>query len=1256
MDFDLVSLLGFLPYSSHYHYESMKALTTNKQLFAIAEQVDGIHTAATFAGLTTCPELQSNHYRLEAIVHGFLALSSGKKRPTSDEIIKAFSSFEGTPVAIAEDPAEDVFVSLVSNSQGNFCTFEGLWENSAFFLQRFLDVLDSMPDSTWFGQLKHRVLALLKLSNELFSRCNLEKYSIGSQIPVDNIPNELLADISSLSNRVRFTEQEFTRLGIDSRDLVPFTCDLVNRDQLVQQGPCVTLLEKQPLVVSQGNCYIMLPSAISAAIRIFIVEEVAKHNMTPQLEKQLANSYTKHFHSIPLLGNLSRPPLYFTRSMTSNLFISSLVVHIDKGRSLHLIFLLDDFDNKEVGWLLGHSPNIKDVSDEITKIIKDANDFAKRKDDFKDGITLIVPCGWGRSFGFSIPEMGLENWKIEVLSAPDLTSMSLSTGFTALSLWRLLYARDKLSAAGGILYNVNGLLNLYGWSKELRHHLVPHEEIPSEDQARRFFIWVNQNSLLHVRQKAYQAWDFHVRVSPEGVPVRICRFHPSCYFEEDSLIPLYVSKDDLEQQQKLRAVYIGTGLELWCNITAPDNSDRSVVYHLFEAVIAWMHKLVSTFEIALTEIAREKLAWHLIFTSVEATEQSYVYPNYDKLKTLVKTSFDGSVTITTEFHVGFMKGFACETNIAERCMLWAFVKGVFAAYKKEKTEGEIESILDTIIPNEHAKSFHILSATTFLDYVAESLPKPITIEKSDDASLRIGLGWRARSRGEGSHILGTDNCTRYLGNVVDCVWEDVKELLALLNRKHLVERLIQNIEAARVEESRWNRTIRACLAQHNNKDDVLKAATEKRYSLHGAILGSRIAIEMALCECPLEEGMIPGEIEIARIIAYTSLIHYLGGWSDAIKFEAMHAEIKISHFGEVMIDPSFEKEVLYRFGNEMHKRFLESEAKEYSKLFLKHEASGRVEHLFESEFNASWLGEFGFSIDDCRAYIDYLEDLATERQTCVMKLRYSELLKYNDDTFNVSRAAVKAIIESLRLWPRSRWSIAPEGFSDRDWQPWKFRRRLSVASRPLIQLDNATDPTFLVAPGLIREGLVYVGRYSYDAIFDEKYFKSHRMQKWIGCKRNVAGHEFNNKVAEELRELKWEAKSNIKLTEALNKKLDKNYGDIDVLAWNKDSRRTLVIECKDLSLAKTHGEIARQLQEFRGRDNKKGQPDRLKKHLTRIKVLQSNIDAFAKYIGFKKTPNIETHLVFRNLVPIAFSTDDVFNDVQITPYDSLQSI
>ena len=922
---------------------------------------------------------------------------------------------------------------------------------------------------------------------------------------------------------------------------------------------------------------------------------------------------------------------------------------------MHLLFLADNFVGAEEGWLLGHNANMMELADEIGKSIRSARDFAAKNDNFKDGMSLIVHCGWGRSSGFAIPNEELKSWRIETLSAPDLTTLSLSPGFSTLALWRLLYARDRLVEAGGVLYNINGLLNLYGWSRELKHHLVPHESVPAEDHINPFLICVNQNSLLQIRQEAYQAWNFHVRLSPDGKPVRVCRRSLSHYFKEDSLIPLYISSDDIAQG-RLKAVYAGTERDWWCSVSAPEESDRAVLYHLFEAATAWMHRLVPALEAVSPKTSRRALALNLHFASVELPERPPPIANYEELKALIEISPDGQQTINITIRADFMKGFACETNIAERCIVWAMIKGGLLVSEQRMTEGEIEHILDSIIPDEHAKSFHILRATTFRDYVAESLPKVVTIEKADDACLRIGLGWLGRSRDEGPHIVGVDSCTKYIANLLDQLWGDIKKLLAELDREKTVEKLILNIEAARSEESQWNRTIKACLAQHVDKDDVLRAATIKKYSLNAAMIGSRIGIEMALCECPLNAGANPGEIEIGRLLAYASLMHHLGGWSDAIKYEAMPAEIRISHFGEVMTDQSFEHTVLYGFGNELHRRMLQSEAEKYADLFEDPKCVGRVQHLFKPEFNDAWVDEFGFTIDECRAYIDYLEDSAIKQHSPVMRLRSRDLEGYADGAIEISPPAVKAMVDAIRLWPRHSWPSTPAGFSNRDWQPWKFRRRLSVVERPLIQLDNTDDPTFLVAPGLIREGFVYVLRCCYEAAYEEKRFKSRKMQRWIGMRRNEAGHDFNKKVAERLGEIGWTARPNLKLTEVLNARLDRDYGDIDVLAWNDTIGRVLVIECKDLGSAKTLGEIARQLQEFRGRDNNKGRPDRLKRHLSRVELLRYRKDAVAKYVGCNQVPSIEAHLVFKNLVPVAFSTDDIFDKVTITDYESLGSV
>ncbi|MFX6435443.1 hypothetical protein ABTG69_19865, partial [Acinetobacter baumannii] len=73
-----------------------------------------------------------------------------------------------------------------------------------------------------------------------------------------------------------------------------------------------------------------------------------------------------------------------------------------------------------------------------------------------------------------------ENWRLEFISAPDLVTLSWLEDFTALSLWRLMDSRERLSQLGVMLQNINGLLNIVGWARSLGGHLVPHGDMPDD--------------------------------------------------------------------------------------------------------------------------------------------------------------------------------------------------------------------------------------------------------------------------------------------------------------------------------------------------------------------------------------------------------------------------------------------------------------------------------------------------------------------------------------------------------------------------------------------------------------------------------------------------------------------------------------------------------------------------------------------------------------------------------------------------------
>jgi hypothetical protein len=147
-----------------------------------------------------------------------------------------------------------------------------------------------------------------------------------------------------------------------------------------------------------------------------------------------------------------------------------------------------------------------------------------------------------------------------------------------------------------------------------------------------------------------------------------------------------------------------------------------------------------------------------------------------------------------------------------------------------------------------------------------------------------------------------------------------------------------------------------------------------------------------------------------------------------------------------------------------------------------------------------------------------------------------------------------AIVQALLLKSRPRWRDTPAGYDDKDRQPWRFRRRLSVLRKPLIQIDEGADPIILIAPGLLRSGLVYVLGGLLRSEFPEWQLKP-LMRSWAGAASDRRGKEFNAEVAKRLGELGWHVERELAVTKFLGKGFDRNYGDVDVLAWRPDAGR-----------------------------------------------------------------------------------------------------
>ncbi len=284
-----------------------------------------------------------------------------------------------------------------------------------------------------------------------------------------------------------------------------------------------------------------------------------------------------------------------------------------------------------------------------------------------------------------------------------------------------------------------------------------------------------------------------------------------------------------------------------------------------------------------------------------------------------------------------------------------------------------------------------------------------------------------------------------------------------------------------------------------------------------------------------------------------------------------------------------------------------------------------------------------FSIDEARNIIGALEDKGIADHTAIFTIKQSEYLSLVCSD-QVSGNAARRFLDQFSLAARPRWNMPPIGFNAKDIYPWRFGRRLSFVTRPILKVDDSDDPLLIIAPASLRNGFAYVFDGAYNGRLEQAFFHSKEMRNtWWG--KASEGHTFNAEVAKELSEKGWQVRENVGMPELLNRKIEQDYGDVDVLAWRTDREEVLVVECKDLSLARNYSEIAALLSDYQGAESE-GEPDKLRRHLNRVEFLQDNCDQLQHFTGVQG-PRIVSCLVFSGVVPMQYAKIDALANTHV---------
>ena len=1158
--------------------------------------------AQSLAGLLIRPENHTATARIETLIHLAALACRGEHVPARRQVRQWLNvSVFKDPITELEGPVEDVFVSNVVTWFGNARLFEGRWQNNSDYVQVCIGAFHRIPERSWVAETLRHVKAMLGLSEAVAKRAEVARYMRTESRPREEIAVNV-STFRGASDHVSFNHEELVASGIDPADLDPFVFQMEHAGLLMGQSIGHTTLERRPLVRFRGRTIVVLPTAIGAAVRRFVIERARAAGDLGMFQSMC---HQTQFSEVFLLGRAAWEIEYIKalkhdRDDDLREFIGTF----DGGGYVHLVFVPDDFEKVAHEGIV----SIHRIKGMVQDRIRDRAACLAAEPDFRRGLTVLVHGGIGREFSPLWGELPC-GWHQLCLSAPDFMLLGNESEFTALRAWKLLQQVDDLEAKGVVFPNLRGFLNLAAFAYYGDFELVPVNFTLAP-------IYLHNDSILPLRHRVRVALDRHAVIAPDGESwVNVQRETTGSFLGETQGRPVFISLEHMAQHELLACVETAAR-PWWIRCIEPPESGwhHSIVFNILEMVLGWLVRLASLLERRLSVLLSGPVTYRLRFPNIETFVQNDLQTAVMPAALPVAVE-DGEIVI--DCAPTYLRSFLGADNLGDRLMIAALVRGAHVFCGNRVTSDRvIAELVQTVVGSDDARFFQIAPNRSPQDmiYDVAALPLPRLLMPEDQAWSRLDLVRRAGNESTPGPIPASQART-ILENAVERAWERVRSRLIKLSRESVIERSLLNFVTIQKEHRDWLRSAGAQLALYDNAE-VLGVANERAFRRDTAGLACRIIAEMALCTSPYRAGSACTGADLDFLIAEVATLLDCANQSDALRYGLATQQPIMYPNGSFDFDPS-STQAIGSLLNEHGRR-----------TFLAGEVEGEVAG---PGFEAAFIAEFGLSMEQYAAFVLGVTSEALKQRGAHLRLRRSEVLRRLREA---GSGNPERVFEVFALKPRARWDERnPANAKRRDWYPWRYNRRLSILRRPLVQFSTDDDPVVLLMPSILAGTLDYLQKASFGRL-PKELFDSPEMISCIGRAADRNGHDFNRKVAGRLEELEWMTKQEVSLTQLRG---EAELGDIDVLAWRSDSGLVYAIECKSLQFDRTCGEIGERLAEY-STGTVDGKRTPLQKHLDRISYLDANREWLSHLTDIPvERLQLRSALVTEQLVPMQFA-------------------
>lgn len=1210
------------------------------------------------AGLQILPEFAPNAVRIEALTQLLLHYADGSRLPCAGDIDRLLNHWMGqTLLPSLEDPVEDVFISNIISEIGNTRVFEGIWESNDFTTQLVLQ-------SNYLTAMEARncTLALwpfpmMVLSEAIAERSNLTRFTSPTGVAKSHIklPDDMM--LTQISQCCQFSWDALNQLKIRRADIESYFITPADMAGDLDNGFDDSAIHDHPLLETEMGILVLVPSSLMRALRASILRKAHQFNLSSAFHRNLldqqAGAVSESFErmaatAIDFEDEELKPPQLESCTLQARWF------RFDRAwYALAVIISVPEHALSEAS--VSEVLRITEQDEETLSLWeKAAKEFVSRIPGFRGGLVFHVASSLGGGLLMAGPACNGENgWRDWNLSLADLRVLSRSEDMDLTRLVIIATIRDDFEKIDVRWESGNGDFNFIAWALSVEFRLIPRDWAANQVN-----VVIPLDAMFDLRRRTRTRIDEHgvlflhklddssgTKLIPATVAVE--RYQPWSFFDDSHQSSAYFCQTDPRGGRLRAAVEYGKCV-LWIEMKRPSHQEsRSGLFHLWQALVTWFERL---FESVCRELLENRLPPLISLRFV--VEEPFVFDDGTaKAGKVIDVIGENSHSIVFGVSKQILRQFQSETNLAEKQLISAVFEALMSFCGKGGQKAALARLIDEGFRGGAARSMHVAFRTDVRAMLHSLVrrDRPARASHEIKETSKIGLAHRicpfiatGTYRGRAAQWL--------LNSAASRIRSSIKQRLITINRQSLIRCVFENIETIEADNWQWKLSASALLGMHGGIETVDPAMREHVSANEGALLASKISIEMAVCDSPVEGGLVATHFDLRWLIGQVLLLIEFGYQSDALFTGlAEKDQVCIHSNGDIEADSSYWNEVVVPFRQSIFRRGLEGAADGYAGMIG---VKATTEPMPDRDaFLSAFSDEVGLSLENAFKVVQGFGLIALSTESLVVDSTQSELLPKLEASSGVSIHEIKAFIDYFSLDSRPDYNAPTPGFVGHDIHPWRFSRRLSLVRRPLLRWTEGGTKRVMVSPAIAEHSLGHFMVRFYQGEYEPNFFMSDSAKAWIGKAAKREGDAFEDQVAAELGREGFIVTQRVLMPQL---GAPKELGEIDVIAFDPKKAVVWVIECKNLREARTIKEISEQLGKCTGRSDVRG--DIVYKHIRRMDWLKTHLGALPKLLRVNDEVGLRDRIVTSRIVPMKFRDRSIYPADRWVAFNELGSL